>query len=109
MTGSGRFLQSIPAPNCDLFFCRIDITATVDRTLAKETRAALDVMSQDNVIIPERPGKTGLSRAKDSHGGDSKQSSQMHRASVVRQQQTALAQFIDELIERSLTDSVHAA
>ena len=83
--------------------------AKVDRTLAKETRAALDVMSQDNVIIPERPGKTGLSRAKDSHGGDSKQSSQMHRASVVRQQQTALAQFIDELIERSLTDSVHAA
>ena len=32
----------------------------------------------------------------------------MHRAGVVRQQQTALAQLVNELVERGLADPVDA-
>ena len=57
-------------------------------------------MSQNNVAIAKRPSEARLGRTKDCDGWDAKQCGEMHCTGVVRQQQTALAQLIDQLLKR---------
>jgi hypothetical protein len=83
-------------------------TAEIDRAISEEARAAFDVMSQNNVAIAERPSEARLGRTKDCDRWDAKQCGKMHCTGVVRQQQTALAQLIDQLLKRGLPDPIYA-
>ncbi len=56
----------------------------------------------------ERAGEIRFRRTKDSDDGNPEDRSEMHRAGVVREQQGALAQLGDELIHRSLADTIDA-
>jgi len=65
------------------------------------------VVAQNNVLVAEWPGQARFGRAENRDHWYTQQRSQMHGARVVRQQQTALTQFVDKLIDRGLADAVH--
>jgi len=80
----------------------------VDWALAKKTGTAFHVMPQNNMSVAEWPSEKRFGRAENGDHWYAQQRSQMHGARVVRQQQTALTQFFDKLIEGCLTDAVQA-
>ena len=65
-------------------------------------------MAKDLVPGAERAGEPWLGRTKDRHDRDTDSRREMHRAGVVRQEQRALAQLGDELVERGFSDPVRA-
>ena len=65
-------------------------------------------MSQNAVTRAERSGESRLGRTKDRDNRHSEQRSEMHRAGVICQQQTAFAQLVDQLVEGGLADAIHA-
>ena len=83
-------------------------TAKINRTLPKEAGAAFDMMSQYDVIVAKRASQARLGRTKNGDDRYPQQCGEMHGAGIVREQQTALTQFVDKFIERGLSDTVHA-
>ena len=69
--------------------------AKVNRAFAQKTGAALYMPSQDDVLVAEWPGRTWLRRPEHCHRRDTDQPGEVHCASIVGEQKTAGAQFLD--------------
>lgn len=64
---------------------------------ALKARAARQLMPQYGVLRPERTGENRLRGTKDADRGHPKRSGEVHGAGVVRDEQVALAQVVDQL------------
>src|SRR5438477_3200797 len=82
--------------------------AEIDRALAQGTGTALDLVTKDLMPGAERAGEPWFGRTKDRDDRDADDRREMHCAGVVRQEQRALAQFGNELVERGFSDPVRA-
>jgi hypothetical protein len=80
----------------------------IDRTFAQEAGAAFDLVTNHPVTGAERAGQARFRRAKDGYNRNGKDCGQMHRPGVIREQQCAVAQFRNELIESGFPDAIHA-
>ena len=65
------------------------------------------MVSQNNMPVAEWPSQARFGGPEDGDNRDPKQRGKMHRARVVRKQQTAPPQFVNKLIQRGLADAVN--
>ena len=82
--------------------------AKVERAFTQKTGAAFDLVPNDPIPLPERASQAWFRRAKYGHDRDAKQRGQMHRPGVVSQQEAALSQLLDQLLEGGLANQVEA-
>jgi hypothetical protein len=79
----------------------------IDRTFAKKTGTAFDMMPNDHVPIAKGRGLQRLGRTEDGNGWDPEKCGQMHGASVVCEQETAGLKFGHQIIERRFADAIN--
>src|SRR5947209_8480248 len=83
--------------------------AKVDRAFAQKTGTTFDVMTKDDVAVAERAREYWFGRAKHGDNWYIQQRGEMHRSGIVREQQSASLQFLDQLIEVGFANPIDAA
>jgi hypothetical protein len=79
----------------------------VEGAFPQKTGTTFDMVPKNPMPLSQWRGALRLGRTENRHRGNAKQVGQVHCPGIVSKQEIATAQFIDQLLECSLADSIH--